>query len=99
MIESLLNTNAKGFVPNAIVIEDHHCQLGKWLYAEESKKYSSNKIFNELQNAHKSFHLLAGEILQLYESDKAGDISEKIDSFNQLSEEVISCLAQMKALT
>lgn len=98
MIESLLGSQSKGFVPKSVVVEDHLCQLGQWLHSEKSAQYSSSEIFTQLVDAHKSFHKLAGEIMALCQAGEEEEAEKRIPVFNQLSEDVVSYLGQMKAL-
>lgn len=44
--------------------EDHFkCDLGKWIYGD-GKRFQTNKIYVELENDHRKFHILAGEIIK-----------------------------------
>jgi methyl-accepting chemotaxis protein len=45
--------------------EDHFkCDLGKWIYGD-GKRFQSNRVYVELENDHRKFHALAGEIIKI----------------------------------
>ncbi len=96
MVESLFNKSAKDFAIPALISDDHHCELGQWIYSKESEPYSQDSVFETLVEIHKEFHQIAGKIMSLFkqgEDQKAVSLEAK---FYILSDEIIDCLNELK---
>lgn len=96
MVEALLHNHEQAFVSPSVLIQDNKCQLGKWIYSDDTNQYASNQTFKKLLESHKEFHIKAGTILSLYQQGKIADAEELEDVFYQLSNEVIKCLESLK---
>jgi methyl-accepting chemotaxis protein len=61
--------------------EDHlKCDLGKWIYGD-GKRFQSNTVYTELENEHKKFHVLAGEIIA---AKSQGNVKKAEDLYQTL---------------
>lgn len=73
-----------------------HCELGRWLESDESDRYQSFPEFGKLQESHKAFHSMAGELilaLQDEDEDKAVASQKK---FISMSKQVIGYLGALR---
>lgn len=72
------------------------CDLGKWLASDESESLRTYPEFQNLQESHKDFHSLAGElILALHAGDEAKSMSSA-RAFIGASEQVVSYLKELQ---
>ncbi len=95
MVESLFRGEREFEVNPSILMKDNLCKLGQWIYSKESKKYSNDVQFEQLQNDHKKFHLLAGTILSLFKENKSDKAAEKLEEFQEVSSNVIKLLENL----
>lgn len=73
---------------------DRACDFGKWIYKVWDNE-KDNPDFIKIKRMHAEFHKAAAEILELAVSgkkDEAGKKLEKGESFDKISEELISAL-------
>jgi methyl-accepting chemotaxis protein len=71
------------------------CDLGKWIYGEGTQ-FSENRTYKKLEAEHKTFHALAGAIIQ---TKSAGDKTAAEEKYEDLMEEyhkVVSLLETLK---
>jgi hypothetical protein len=90
--------NNLGEIPQqgGMIISDDLCQLGKWIYFNDSYDHSYSSLSEKLQKVHRDFHLKAGNILTLI---YAGDIEvakSLVNEFYQLSNEVTHILEKIR---
>ena len=97
MVESLFNKNSAEFALPSAISNDHHCQLGKWIYSHESEIYADKHCFNQLREAHKEFHSRAGLILTLFRQGEVDKAQAHEPEFYLLSDDVVKCLEELKA--
>ena len=97
MVESLFNRSAKEFALPSLISNDHHCQLGKWIYSAASDEYSDKHCFNQLREAHKEFHATAGTILTLFQQGEIAKAQALEPEFYMLSDDVVRCLQELKS--
>ncbi len=77
MIEALLHSGVETVLSPSVLMADNKCNLGKWIFSEESNEYEANAAFRRLMEAHKEFHNKAGMVFSLYQGgrkDEAEDI-------------------------
>lgn len=55
----------KESVDPSVIERDDCCELGKWLYAVDNRRYGSKPEFQNLLLNHREFHLLAGAVAQV----------------------------------
>ena len=60
----------------AIVSQDTHCFLGKWLYSEGKKLYSHLPEYESVRKTHIEFHVCAADVLT--EHQKGNDIIAEV---------------------
>ncbi len=97
MVESLFNKSAKEFALPSLISNDHHCQLGKWIYSHESDAFSEKPDFIQLRESHQKFHTLAGKILALFKQGEMAKAQTYEPEFYLLSDDVVKCLEALKA--
>ena len=96
MVESLFNKSAKEFALPSVISNDHHCQLGHWIYSQESDVFSENPDFIQLRESHQKFHTLAGTILTLFKQGEMAKAQAYEPEFYLLSDEVVKYLEALK---
>ncbi|MGZ8257204.1 MAG: CZB domain-containing protein [Gallionella sp.] len=62
-----------------VVSADNQCALGKWIYGQGGKDYSSHAEFKELVAAHTNFHKCAGHVLDLALDGKQTQAKQEIE--------------------
>ncbi|NNJ91253.1 MAG: CZB domain-containing protein [Gammaproteobacteria bacterium] len=96
MVESLFNKSSKEFALPSVISNDHHCQLGRWIYSHDSDAYSDNPYYNQLREVHKEFHATAGTILTLFQQGEVEKAQFHEPEFYMLSDDVVRCLEELK---
>ncbi len=43
MVEALIHRHQDSFVSPSILMKDNKCQLGKWIYSDDSNAYETNQ--------------------------------------------------------
>ena len=83
----------------AEVSKDNCCALGGWIYGAGTQ-YAQRHEYNGLKRAHASFHVCAGEIVQLAQDGRYADARQRIEKeLAQESSATIKRLHEMKRLT
>ena len=99
-VKNRLRKAIKGEEPidAATIRRDDVCEVGKWIYGEGAKSYSSNPLFNEFKKVHAEFHKCAYDVMALYNSGKISEASRELDygAFEKKSGEIGSCIMRMK---
>ena len=81
------------------VCDEHQCALGHWIDADGHRHLAHYATFRELQDNHRKFHALAGEILVLAELGRHADAHSLLDGeFGKLSRSICQRLQDLKAL-
>ena len=78
--------------------QDHHCDLGKWIYSQGGA-LASNATFAELKTEHSNFHLAAADVVRKADAGQA--VSEEISlgaksPYASCSSKVVTALMKMK---
>jgi hypothetical protein len=96
MVETLFRDHEQSYVSPTVLIQDDKCQLGKWIYSQDTQPYESHRAFSKLTEVHKEFHLKAGTILTICKNGNFDEATRLEDEFYHLSGEVIKCLEELK---
>ncbi len=72
-LQKVLDGESNETLDIAIVSQDVHCYLGKWIYGNGKKYYGHMPGFEDVRSAHEDFHVCAGEVLT---SHQAGHLQE-----------------------
>ncbi len=88
----------KDLINGAIRPLDGHenCPLGKWIDDEGGLRYADNKTFMVLKVAHKQFHRLASDFINLVAAGDVRNTSEYIDKIKQASQQVLFLLTSIE---
>lgn len=80
-----------------IVASDHHCVLGKWLYAQGQQQFGHQPDFQALVKNHAHFHTCAGQALTLAQQGKMAEAQALIShgDFLIASQTVVMDLAKL----
>jgi len=96
LVESLFDDDNCNILNPTTIAKDADCDLGKWIHSTESDFLSSNTAFQQLEIAHKKFHLYAGKVILDYQSDNIDDAKRQLALFNQSAEDTIKHLQELK---
>ncbi|WP_419255977.1 CZB domain-containing protein (plasmid) [Caulobacter sp. ErkDOM-YI] len=82
----------------ATIRRDDVCEVGKWIYGEGGKQFSSVPVFVEFKKVHAEFHKCAYDIMMLYNAGKIAEANRELDqgAFEKKSNEIGSCIMRMK---
>jgi len=80
-----------------VICRDDQCILGKWIYTEGNTFVGHLPTFHKLKAKHASFHISAGEIVELVKQKKNTEALEAIQSgdFSNHSRDVQTMLSQL----
>ncbi|MBA4503300.1 CZB domain-containing protein [Marinobacterium marinum] len=81
----------------AVVARDDCCALGKWIHGVGGDQFATQPEFAELKRRHAHFHVCAGHVLILAQSERKQEALEEINqgNFATISREVVMHLAHM----
>ncbi len=80
----------------ADVVNHHTCRLGHWCEGEGREKYSGRPVFDALDAKHERFHRLCAEAIEAYNSHNEYKVRALLPELEELSEEVVSALDELK---
>lgn len=63
-----------------VISRDDQCILGKWIYTEGDRKFSSLAKFEQLKQNHAKFHVCAGDVLRLAQAKNHKDALQELDN-------------------
>ncbi len=72
------------------------CALGQWLSTKASTDFSDMPKLDELNEAHKAFHQLAGNCILALQQGNEAEMMELQQQFLLMSQKVISSLNQLQ---
>ncbi|MDH4283970.1 MAG: CZB domain-containing protein [Gallionellaceae bacterium] len=83
-------------IESTTIRKDNLCDLGKWIYGEGAK-YKAFPAYQDLVKKHADFHLHAGEVVKLVESnDRAGAKRAISGSFTAASKETVKAIMDLR---
>ncbi len=92
ILSSVMDKNSKNIDEKELA--DHHsCKLGKWYYANKDK-YSSSKIFRELEDTHEKVHSLGKKIVK--EANGGKQCESDVNDLLKLRDSTINYLDRFK---
>lgn len=68
------------------------CDLGKWIYSEQSHLYASTAVFRELEFAHKGLHGMIRAIVDMKLINPETDCNDMMKSFEKQSQRIMELL-------
>jgi hypothetical protein len=87
---------------DAVNIErDNCCVLGQWLYGDGKSKFGSKPEFQSLLDKHKAFHVEAGKVCQMINSQHYDDAERALSPqspYAAASNAVTSALVTMRKI-
>jgi len=91
--------NPDGSLTPSIVTDDTACDLGKWIYGDETTVYRQETEYVELKVAHALFHLEAAKVIRRV--NRREETSEEIlvgsrSAYAIASDEVVNHILRMK---
>lgn len=96
LVESMLVNTGGQYISPSLLIADNRCELGKWIYSDESNPFSHLHIFRHLVNIHREWHVKAGAILAISNNGNNEQASELRGELYALSQEIIKHLEKLK---
>lgn len=72
-LQKVLDGESNEHLDIAIVSQDVHCELGKWLYGNGKKLYGQLPGYEFVRTVHEEFHVCAGEVLSQHQAGLVQD--------------------------
>jgi len=90
-LSDVVDGNSDEVLQVDLVSRDDQCLLGKWIHGPGSQKFWLSEQFIRLKNNHAHFHVCAGNVLHLAQTDRQQEaaLELKEGDYTRVSQEVI----------
>lgn len=79
-LRAMVDGNSAEELIAEVISRDDQCILGKWIYTEGDRKFSSLAKFEQLKQNHAKFHVCAGDVLRLAQAKNHKDALQELDN-------------------
>ncbi|MGB5867289.1 MAG: methyl-accepting chemotaxis protein [Arcobacteraceae bacterium] len=96
---NLKNTNfCMCKVGDKVNVKKHtECDMGKWIIASENKEFAQTKLWDDLKSAHKRYHGMIQDTVDLYKDNYAnGQIFSVTENLEQQIDKIFTSLDKLK---
>ena len=97
LVASLFNESDSRILNPTVIVKDNDCELGQWLI-NNSDNFAGHDIFQQLVRTHKTFHVLAGQIILSFQSGDGmtDEVKAMQQAFHNNSDNIILLLRQLR---